>query len=181
MSRRADRTLTEEDRVLWQQVSSTVKALAPARPERKPAQPEPVAPIPPAPLAAQPISHMPAYRPAQPQPPAPKGHLDRQTVDKLAAGRLQLEARVDLHGMRQDEAYSLLLSFVSRAHDRGARYVLVITGKGPGGDGVLKRSVPAWLRTAPFQAHVSGLEPAARGHGGAGALYLRIKRQRARS
>ena len=80
--------------------------------------------------------------------------------------------------MRQDEAHALLLSFVSRAHQRGVRYVLVITGKGPGGDGVLRRSAPQWLKTPPFRAYVSGLDQAARGHGGEGALYVRIKRAR---
>ncbi len=184
MSRRSEKVLSEEDRILWHQVARTAKVLRPAKPA-KPVAPAPVAPPKPAAVVPPPASAppartsiMPSWSPAVSQPPAPRGQIDRQTVDKLAKGRLQLEARLVLHGMRQDEAHSLLLSFVSRAHERGARYVLVITGKGPGGDGVLKRSVPSWLKTAPFQAYVSGLDHAARGHGGAGALYLRIKRRR---
>ena len=72
-------------------------------------------------------------------------------------GRLPIEGRVDLHGMTQSEAYALLLSFLQRAHASGVRYVLVITGKGSssGGDGVLRRQVPAWLSTPPFRALVS--------------------------
>lgn len=177
MSHRTDWVLSEEDRVLWHQVASTAKALRPTQ-SRKAAMAQPVPATAAIPASAKRVAPAP-YIPSKPTPAPARGQLDRQTVDKIAKGRLQLEARVDLHGMRQDEAYSLLLSFVSRAHQRGARYVLVITGKGPGGDGVLKRSVPAWLRTTPFQAYVSGLDHASRGHGGAGALYLRIKRHKA--
>lgn len=169
------RTLSEDERILWGQVASTAKPLRPV--QRKPAPPErAAAPSPPGP-SRNATPPMPPYQPAQPPPPVAKGHIDRQTADKLAKGRLPLEARVDLHGMRQDEAYALLLSFVARAHDRGIRYVLIITGKGPGGDGVLKRAVPSWLRTPAFQPFVSGLDQAARGHGGAGALYVRVRRQ----
>ena len=111
--------------------------------------------------------------------PTHQSALDRQTHDKLAGGRLPIGARVDLHGMTQDEAYGLLLSFLGRAHAAGLRYVLVITGKGSSsrGDGVLRRAVPHWLATAPFRVIVSGLDPAARNHGGAGALYVRLRRK----
>jgi DNA-nicking Smr family endonuclease len=102
------------------------------------------------------------------------------TLDKLARGRLPIEARVDLHGMTQDEAYSLLFSFLHRAHASGLRYVLVITGKGSssGGDGVLRRSVPAWLATPAFRMFVSSHEHAARHHGGSGAIYVRLRKVR---
>ena len=81
--------------------------------------------------------------------------------------------------MTQDEAYSLLLMFLSRAHAGGVRYVLVITGKGnsKGGDGVLKRMVPAWLDTGPFRMLVSSHDHAARHHGGSGAIYIRLRRK----
>ena len=81
--------------------------------------------------------------------------------------------------MRQDEAHGLLLSFLSRAHARGLRYVLVITGKGSSAasGGVLRRSVPSWLATPSFRGYVSGYEDASRGHGGEGALYVRLRRQ----
>ena len=70
------------------------------------------------------------------------------------------------------------MSFLSRAHSSGIRYVLVITGKGTssGGDGVLRRAVPGWLATAPFRALVGSHDHAARNHGGAGALYVRLRR-----
>ncbi len=104
--------------------------------------------------------------------------LDRPTLDRLAGGKLPIEGRVDLHGMTQSEAHALLLSFLQRAHANGVRYVLVITGKGfsSGGDGVLRRQVPAWLSTPPFRVLVSSHDLAARRHGGEGALYVRLRK-----
>ncbi|WP_419907098.1 Smr/MutS family protein [Hoeflea sp.] len=105
--------------------------------------------------------------------------IDRSVYRKLARGRVPLEARIDLHGMTQDEAHDLLLGFLRSAHARGLRHVLVITGKGTsrGGEGVLRRAVPRWLGFAAFRELASGVEPAARGHGGDGALYVRLKRK----
>jgi DNA-nicking Smr family endonuclease len=118
------------------------------------------------------------------QPEAPKKQhvarsIDSPMRDKIAKGRVEIGGRVDLHGMTQSEAHNLLLAFLRTAHDRGLRYVLVITGKGSssGGDGVLKRSVPDWLATGPFRLLVSGYDEAARHHGGAGALYVRMRRK----
>ncbi|MET3790911.1 Smr/MutS family protein [Aquamicrobium terrae] len=176
MTRRPHKTLSDEDRVLWSLVARTAvplrgRALPPAE------TPGPAAGVPPPPV---PVSAAPAASaPAKPLPPPPR-HLDRPTLDKLAKGRLPIEARVDLHGMTQDEAYSLLFSFLHRAHAAGLRYVLVITGKGSssGGDGVLRRSVPGWLATSAFRMFVSSHEHAARHHGGAGALYVRLRKVR---
>lgn len=183
MSARRGRDLTEEDRILWDMVAQSVTRTVTTRPLR---EPKPQAEVPQEKAGAETSKpnarkSLPAYQaPAQPAPPPARGHMDTQTLEKIAKGRLPLEARVDLHGMRQDEAYSLLLSFLARAHARGVRYVLVITGKGSssGGDGVLRRSVPGWLSTAPFRQYVSAHEGAARGHGGSGALYVRLKRVR---
>src|SRR5690606_34618771 len=122
-------------------------------------------------------------RPAAPAEQPKRQHvahvLDRPTLDKLARGRLPIEGRVDLHGMTQSEAHALLLSFLQRAHAGGVRYVLVITGKGfsSGGDGILRRQVPAWLSTPAFRALVSSHDLAARNHGGEGALYVRLRRK----
>jgi DNA-nicking Smr family endonuclease len=105
--------------------------------------------------------------------------LDLATRKKLSKGRIPIEGVVDLHGLRQSEAHLLLLSFLHRAHADGRRHVLVVTGKGSslGSEGVLRRAVPAWLATPPFRALVSAHESAARNHGGAGALYVRLRRQ----
>ncbi|MBK5566835.1 Smr/MutS family protein [Ensifer sp. SSB1] len=106
--------------------------------------------------------------------------LEKPVKRKLAKGRLTLEARIDLHGMIQSEAHGLLLQFLLRAHERGLRHVLVITGKGTsfGSDGALKRAVPLWFSLPEFRPLISSYEQAARNHGGEGALYVRLARAR---
>ncbi|ABR62042.1 Smr/MutS family protein [Sinorhizobium medicae] len=108
----------------------------------------------------------------------PHHPLERPVKRKLAKGRLTLEARIDLHGMIQSEANGLLLQFLLRARERGMRHVLVITGKGTslGSDGALKRAVPFWFSLPEFRPLISSYEPAARNHGGEGALYVRLAR-----
>ena len=106
------------------------------------------------------------------------GTIDRPTARKIARRRLPLEGRIDLHGMDQDRAHGALLAFLRRARAEGLRHVIVITGKGRAGDGVLRRAVPRWLGTEPFRGLVSGTREAARHDGGAGALYVKIKRVR---
>lgn len=181
MSRRSEKVLTDEDRVLWNLVA---RSATPLKGRKHMAAPEPAV-----------ITMAEALTETMPQPPKPafapsvakrnslgQSALDRPTHDKIAAGRLQIEGRVDLHGLTQDQAYGLLLSFLGRAHANGIRYVLVITGKGSssGGDGVLRRAVPGWLATAPFRPLVSSHDHAARHHGGAGALYVRLRRKAVR-
>jgi DNA-nicking Smr family endonuclease len=174
MTRRIDR-LSEDDRILWNLVARTAKPLKgkgavdiPDMVETKPVPP-------PAPATASPAAAI------KPKTQHVSHVLDDQTLNKLAKGRLPIEGRVDLHGMTQDEAYSLLFSFLHRAHAGGIRYVLIITGKGSssGGDGVLRRAVPAWLSTPAFRPLVSSHDHAARNHGGSGALYVRLRRMRA--
>ena len=181
MSRGGKRILSDEDRVLWSLVARTATPLRPVRrvTENVVAEPEPTRDTT---LAAKPVptaSFMPPYIApiSVPRRPASTA-LDAPTHGKLAKGRLPIEGRVDLHGLFQEEAYDLLLGFLRTARARGARHVLVITGKGSssGGEGVLRRAVPGWFATGPFRELVSGFDAAARGHGGTGALYVRLKR-----
>ncbi len=113
----------------------------------------------------------------------PLSGLEKTLARDLRRGRAEIDGRIDLHGMRQAEAHAALLAFVHRMHHRGARLVLVITGKGspepgPYGDerGVLRRMVPHWLADPVLRRCVIGYEPAGRAHGGEGALYVRIRR-----
>lgn len=178
---RQGKKLTDEDRVLWTLVAKSTRPLK----GRKAVEAEVPAPAAidksSAPAAMAAAMAQPAAVPA-PNPPRRQnvGHvLDRPTLEKLSRGKLPLEGRVDLHGMTQSEAHALLLSFLQRAHGNGVRYVLVITGKGfsSGGDGVLRRQVPAWLSTPPFRALVSSHDLSARHHGGEGALYVRLRKK----
>lgn len=174
--------LTREDRILWARVARTIRPLHGdevldellMEAEDRARDPEPVVA-----KAARAFSE--AARPAPATAPRPVQSLDRPTRRKLEKGRVEIDGRIDLHGMSQAEAHGALLSFLHRARDRGHRHVLVITGKGssPGSEGVLARAVPAWFATGPFRALVGGYERAARRHGGEGALYVRMKRMAA--
>jgi len=120
-------------------------------------------------------------------PPKPGARPDRtrETLDgiepnrrhRIAREREDIGARLDLHGLDQERARAVLERFLAGAFDNGWRAVLVITGKGVQGDGVLKRRTPEWL-AAPHLAHiVAGISDAARHHGGEGALYVALKRK----
>jgi DNA-nicking Smr family endonuclease len=177
VSRAAHRDLSDEDRILWTLVARTATPLKGRKvPEIPRPEPASMAEV----LAEQAVEPPRSFAAAAPRRTTAAQHpLDRRTHDKLASGRLPIEGRVDLHGMTQEQAHGLLLSFLSRAHAGGVRHVLVITGKGSssGGEGVLRRAVPAWLATAPFRLLVAGHDPAARHHGGGGALYVRLRRK----
>jgi DNA-nicking Smr family endonuclease len=181
MAARHSRDLSDEDRVLWNLVAHSTKPLkgrgeAQAHPQTPPMTMDELF------SAGATVANTPA--PLTQAKPKLRNivtqSFDAPTRDKLAKGRLPIEGRVDLHGMTQDQAYSLLLSFLSRAYAGGVRYVLVITGKGSssGGEGVLRRAVPAWLKTEPFRMLVSSHDHAVRHHGGAGALYVRLRRHK---
>lgn len=129
-----------------------------------------------------PAKQSPKASPPTEEAAKPKGihqPLERPVKRKIARGRLALEARIDLHGMIQSEAHGILLDFLLRAHERGLRHVLVITGKGSslGSEGALKRAVPLWFSKTEFKFLISSYETAARQHGGEGALYVRLSRR----
>lgn len=174
MSGGPGKPLSDEDRILWNLVARTARPLKGRNAVEVP--PEPAMTMEQA-MAAEKPAAKPAPAPAKPRQTITHS-FDAPTHEKLAKGRLPIEGRVDLHGLTQEEAYSLLLSFLGRAYAGGVRYVLVITGKGSssGGEGVLRRAVPGWLATPPFRILVSSHDHAARNHGGAGALYIRMRR-----
>jgi DNA-nicking Smr family endonuclease len=114
------------------------------------------------------------------KPARPPALADRGEEKRVRRGRVEIAARFDLHGFTQDRAQAALADFVMRQRREGARVVIVITGKGRGGeDGVLKRRLPAWLAAPDLRAHVVGYSQAHRKHGGAGAYYVFLKRRQA--
>jgi DNA-nicking Smr family endonuclease len=119
----------------------------------------------------------------KPRAPAQLAPLERRLRQKLARGRAAPEAAIDLHGMRRQDAFFALRGFLLRAQSEDARLVLVVTGKGErpkSGEsirGILRTSVPNWLRGEEFRSIVAGFEEAARPHGGSGALYVRLRRR----
>jgi DNA-nicking Smr family endonuclease len=173
------RGLSAQEQKLW---SDVTRLVAPLRRPPLPADPAPSTALgktKPKPSRAAARAGAPAARPT-----ASLEAFDRRLKQRLARGTEAIEARVDLHGKTQSEAYAALFSFLRKAQSDGAKFVLVITGKGgnareDGSErGVLKRQVPQWLRLPEFRRYVLGFEDAHHRHGGAGALYLRIRRQR---
>lgn len=96
---------------------------------------------------------------------------------RISREREEIGARLDLHGYDQDRARAVLEAFLRRAWDEGYRAVLVITGKGVQGDGILKRRTPEWLAAPHLAPIVAGISEAHRRHGGEGALYVALKRK----
>lgn len=114
----------------------------------------------------------------------PKGRgLDRRTDERLRRGQMEIEARLDLHGLGRVRAEEALKAFIRRSYSQGKRCVLVITGKGRSvsnaqGEGVLRRAVPGWLQEGWAQDMVLKTHPAKARDGGAGAFYVLLARQR---
>jgi DNA-nicking Smr family endonuclease len=168
---------TDRDAALWRRAMCGVRPLAP-----RPAPPPPAAPVsspPAAPLARS------VRSPASPATSAPLGSLagiDRANAERLKRGRHPIEARLDLHGMTQSQAHRALANFLRAARRDGKRCVLVVTGRGAGKGaegGVLRAAVPRWLEEPEFRTDLLGIAPAQPRDGGAGALYVMLRRTRA--
>jgi len=205
---RRNRAMSSDEARLWSELTRTVEPLkrsarhigpvtqdgthaarpiaAPAQPLRNDAKKRPTAP------PYQPPRHGAAgSHPKHSQTSATPGTLDRRKARRIATGQLEIEARLDLHGLRQDEAHRALRGFLARAQNDGLRTVLIITGKGRviepdahthmfnGGRerGVLKQNVPRWLREADLARFVVNYSTASSRHGGGGALYVQLRRR----
>ncbi len=184
---RRKRGLSEEERALWESVAKQVKPLRKrhrAKPPAASATTEPSATPKAAPSPKHAARHAAPPRivvPPKPEPP-PLAPIGRRERSHLSRGRKEIDARLDLHGMTQTRAHRALFGFLQRAHHDGLTFVLVITGKGKIGSesdrGVLRRLVPQWLGLPEVRARVVGFEEAHIGHGGEGALYVRVRRAR---
>jgi DNA-nicking Smr family endonuclease len=194
--------LSQEERALWEHTAASLQPIKgkkgrvhatledsdgePHLSKRETAKPAPpkkpsvVAPSPP-----------PAAKITLPPPaPAPIA-LERRKARKLSSGRIEIDGRIDLHGMRQSEAHVALRRFLKRGYAEGKRWVLVITGKGAPvrtalderserdgiERGVLRRNVPRWLAEPELAGIVIGFTTAAVNHGGEGALYVHLRRK----
>lgn len=157
------------DRLLWEKVAKTVKkkplhkGRAVSSPPRKRAEP---------PSKTESRADIPFRKPDK-----NKG-FDRSTETKLRRGELPIEGTIDLHGMTQEKAFSALLRFIAQAIKHEKRTLLIITGKGSVGGGVLKRMLPLWLEDERIAGHVLALTPAQPKDGGGGAFYLRLRKPR---
>ncbi len=191
MSRRK-KDLSAEDRRLWSHVARSVTPLDPARIVPAP-EPEPAPPVPAAAPTKAPRRASAKVAPPAPPPPPPLAALEKGLKRQLQRGRRDADARIDLHGLTQEAAHRRLIAFLRRSQAEGHQLVIVITGKGApkrlrdidedtfrpdpyASRGVLRRVVPEWLSLPEMRPLVIGFEEAAPGHGGAGALYVRIRR-----
>ncbi|MBZ4022084.1 DNA mismatch repair protein MutS [Rhodobacter sp. TJ_12] len=196
------RLLSAEDREIWERVAASTHALhqrAPISAETEPERAEKPGHHPP----KKPRFEMKDFHIGQSAPdlgwrvdmaPSLSEQLQRQpvTMDRkthrnMTRGKLEPEAKIDLHGMTMAQAHPELVRFVMRARDRGCRLVLVITGKGKRGpddgpipqrQGVLRHQVPQWLRLPPLGAVVMQVTEAHLKHGGSGAYYVYLRRTR---
>src|SRR5262245_39977887 len=180
------RRLSDDDETLWHTVTRSIVPLKRRRIRRS--EPEGA-------RASGKLNVKPQLKPAPklapslqtPGGPGPKGPpplmpIDRRLKQRLARGQIEIDGRIDLHGRTLSEAHAVLLRFLHRSQGEGAKTVLVITGKGgpdpERGRGVLRRQVPLWLTLPDLRAYVLAVEEAPLAHGGAGALYVRLRRGR---
>lgn len=182
---RNPRELSDEERILWNRVAGSVQPLpgrsVPVAPDesRNLAATSALPQTPPSTPRKQPGVFLDSWSPPPPVPRPKTRAIDPAVRANIEKGKLPVDARIDLHGMTQAHAHALLQSFLAEAVRRGSRTVLIITGKGASitSDGILRRSLPEWLKARPFCDYVGGISPAGRRHGGDGAYYVRLKRQ----
>lgn len=183
MTRR--RRLSDDEHSLWRSVTRSLKPLKSARAELR-ASPQDLAVVETPEPGKTPHGPAPARAPVKREPP-PLAPLERRLRQRIAKGNEPIARRLDLHGLTQREAHAALTHFLHTAQSQGARIVLVVTGKGaraaardPFAErGVLRRLVPQWLQAPELRHLVVGFEAAHVGHGGEGALYVRLRRPRA--
>jgi len=191
MARRPSRPLRPDERELWRRFASGVRPLDAKRmkalDEAAP-PPEPVLETRPLPMPGQGPRDIPRPPDTGTRPP-----VDRSSDRRLRRGRVEVEARLDLHGLTARAARGELLRFLMRARAQGFGAVLVITGKGAGAraqdesrfepwsvdarplPGVLRRAFTDWMGEPDFAPLCAGYSPAHARHGGSGAFYVILR------
>lgn len=201
--------LTEEDVEIWAQLTRSIKPLPRSLPrelhKETTGEEKKIKTAPPTSVPSKSEEHLKGSRQSLPLP-TQKAEIrevkitssdlpifNKHQARKLKRGQLEIEARIDLHGMRQHEAHSALRRFLQKSFAQGKRWVLVITGKGTSSQrsyeedragsfgetqrGVLKRNVPLWLAEDDIRNIVVSYTEAAIEHGGSGALYVHLRRR----
>lgn len=174
------RTLTPDEKKLWKLVNKETKPLRRAHEEEaeeppaekpKAAPAKKMKPI----VERRDVVHVPR------QAPLALGRLDAldgNNADRFRKGEYPIDATLDLHGMTYNKAHGALLKFMERQYTRQSRCLLIITGKGKDGEGILKQSLPGWLAASELRPMILAITPAKAKHGGSGAYYVLLKRKR---
>ncbi len=192
--RKKSKPLTGEDKLLWKKVAESTTPLSAERGRflqdemsrlmdaSSPLTKENQSPRPPLSHKALAKSSIPMDIP-EPRFPIHNGNATRlahpiedKTVKHLTKGKMAIDSRIDLHGMTQDRARYALMDYLQMAQRSGDKIVLVITGKGNEGRGVLRHNVPRWLALPEFSGLVNGFRSSHGAHGGEGALYVRVRK-----
>ena len=181
----AKRTPDTKERELWRTAMRDVRPLRGQKAAKPKTEDTPSAPPKPSAPKAQ------ATKPSAPAPPPPKpeppelaigriADVDKRLAERLRRGQLSIEGKLDLHGLTQQEAHDQLSGFIALSQKQGRRCILVVTGKGAWreGAGILREMVPRWLNERLNRARVLAIAQAQPHHGGAGALYILLKRLR---
>ncbi len=167
------RRLTPDERKLWSRVARTVR-LSPGRVVEAEPEPEPQAHYTPTPADPPPR----AGQVAKPAPRRPSPPEDLSGQRRIRRGHNEIDARIDLHGHTQDTAHREVVDFIFRQAALGARCVLIITGKGRLGTGVLRARLFDWIADPDLRPFIAGYATAHPKHGGAGAVYLFLRSKR---
>ncbi len=168
---RPRRVATKAEKALWSTVVRDVRPLEGGVAPQSDSAPDPVSSPTPA-IAESPPA-------AAPGPRRP-GPVDLATLARLKRGQVSLDGRIDLHGMDQRAAFAALMVFIDISLRRERRTVLVITGKGAAGGGVLRQSAPDWLKSSALGPRILAITPAHVRHGGDGAFYVMLRRKQSR-
>ena len=190
------RPLNHSEIALWREVTKSIRPLTERQMEDAPATAQEALTVvmaakqavepPPAAVHSKPVV---AQKPVAQSPKLlPLAAIERPLLRKISRGQNEIDAVLDLHGMRQHEAHERLRRFLHQSQFKHARLVLVVTGKGSSptknhdgeghGKGILRRLVPDWLRMPDLRPVVMGFEEAAPHQGGSGALYVRLRKRR---
>lgn len=185
MARRGPPGLSDDDRRIWARITGTVTPPRARKAVRVAVDAPDPAPTPAAPTKsarpgrpATPASPAPSP-PAAPRPPSLRAPdvLEPRRQRRLSRERDPIEARLDLHGYGRFEAEDVLRAFLASSQARDLRAVLVVTGQGRRGGGVIRASIVEWLHSPTLRGVVSGFASAHRRHGGEGAIYVTLKRR----
>ncbi len=105
--------------------------------------------------------------------------VDAALQKRFEKGDLPIDGKIDLHGMTLAEAHRRFTQFISRKINEGARFLLVVTGKGSAENtGVIRKNLPLWCDDQNLKPFILKLREAQQKHGGGGATYILLRRQK---